>query len=579
MDPDLQDFLMAWTGGALSEARYAELLTRIASDEAFREQVIAEIRLLGMLKAVQSPEPRWLVLADALTHSGSGVPPFVGADQPESGESSDQRKRTEHPFAAAESEDAFADAVMRKIVMPPSSLFRRLALPVSLVATVAMMAGAGLWWSQKNHSPKPGPASQASPALAVISEIHGGLELSGRSLQAGETLSLGRLKMKSGTATLSFYNGATMYLEGETDMDILSMDHVACRLGRLHVRAEGNAAGFTVTAPGVAVVDLGTEFAVNVGSDGRSAMHVFEGQVEASLLSREGYTVRSELLDKDQSATASPGNGKLLRDTLPANDFAAAHPIPVQPLKLDPAYPGEIVSSHPWGYWRFETMENGVIPNEIGGLPLRISGPLMLSDEANGNHALHFPSAATDEYALMDGIWQSQPGGDYAVEAWVMPESVRLSALVSLIADESLDLPEKHYFLLQLMDRSQRWLHPNGSIRFLHRSPPGGGGGVNAFADHPYVPGRWHHLVAQKNGTRLELYLNGRLAGEAVADPDDTAGAFRLLLGRLKQSQKVKLTDARPFVGRLDELALYEHPLTPAEIARHYALGSSQTSP
>ncbi len=553
MDRDLQDSLMAWTGGGpVEEERLAALLERLRTDATFRVAFTEEIRVLGMLKAAQSPEPRWLDLADEL-----------GA-----------------PIDAPVADHAFADAVMDKIVVPPRGLLTRLAPTLALAAAVTLLAGA-IAWRMMRPSPSINPtpvAASATPApvLAVISQAGAaqGFTCDGKELHEGDPVLPGRLRLKSGTATLSFFNGATMYLEGESDLDLVSMEKVACRVGRLHVRAEGGAQGFTVTGPRVAVVDLGTEFGFNVGSDGRSAVHVFEGQVEASLLTPEGYTLRSELLDKDQSATALAGAGRLERDTLSAGDFAAAHPLPVRPLPLKSEYPTSVLAAKPWGYWRFEGIENGLAQNEVaGGFPLRISGALTLGDEGTENHALRFPSAS-DAYAIMDGTWQPESGQDYAIEAWVMPESVRLSALVSLIADEPLEKPEKHYFLLQLMDRSQRWLHPNGSIRFLHRSPPGGSGGVNAFADHPYIPGRWHHLVAQKVGTRLELYVNGRLAGEALADADSAAGAYRLLLGRLKQSQRVRLADARPFVGRLDEVALYDHALTPAEISRHAALGS-----
>jgi hypothetical protein len=47
-----------------------------------------------------------------------------------------------------------------------------------------------------------------------------------------------------------------------------------------------------------------------------------------------------------------------------------------------------------------------------------------------------------------------------------------------------------------------------------------------------------------------------------------------LLLGRLKPEPRLPgRIHSRPFVGRIDELVLYEHPLPAEEIARHYRLG------
>src|SRR5580692_10328 len=79
MDQDLLDLLSAWQGNDLDDGRRAELLTRLRGDEAFRRAFVEEIRLLGMLKAVQSTEPRWLLLEDELGWSAdeqAGSIPF-----------------------------------------------------------------------------------------------------------------------------------------------------------------------------------------------------------------------------------------------------------------------------------------------------------------------------------------------------------------------------------------------------------------------------------------------------------------------------------------------------------------------
>jgi hypothetical protein len=563
MDEDLQDLLAAWHGAeGGSEGRRAQLLARLRADAPFREAFIGEIRMLGMLKAVQAPEPRWLELGEELgRHRGKS-------------------QETEAP-------DDFADAVMRKINAPPRWVW--VGIPpwamAAIAAAIPILAGVAFWWAGRGfHGQNPEAVDHPRMQLAVVAHLDAGRELSddGLAVHEGDVVSTGRLRLKSGAATLSFFNGATLYVEGETDADLVAMDRVACRKGRLRLRAESGTSGFTITGPGVAVVDLGTEFALNVGTDGRAAVRVFEGQVEASLLGRDGYTLRSELLNQDESASMAAGGDRLIRNAEPASEFASARPMAVKPLALAHNYADLVRSAHPWGYWRCETIGNGETPNEVpGGLPLRVNGPIRLNPEANGNHALLFSPATAEAYALMEGTWQPAAGTDYAVEVWVMPEGVRLSAVASLIAEAPLDQREKHLFLLQLMDRSQRWLHPNGTVRFLHRSPPDFAGGVNAFADHAYVPGRWLHVVAQKRGAQLELYLNGRLAGAAAADAGPAAGAYRLLLGRLKQAPQAKLENSRPFVGRLDELALYEHALAPEEIAQHAAMPPSpeETSP
>ena len=67
MNPDLQIFLQAWTGDAdVSDVERQRLLQRIETDAVFRTECVEEIRMLGMIKAVQSARPRWLEMHDAL---------------------------------------------------------------------------------------------------------------------------------------------------------------------------------------------------------------------------------------------------------------------------------------------------------------------------------------------------------------------------------------------------------------------------------------------------------------------------------------------------------------------------------
>src|SRR5262249_44081076 len=67
MDQDLQELLALWLGHHdPGEARRAALVTRLRDDEPFRRTFVEEIYLLGMLKGVQSSEPRGLRLEDEI---------------------------------------------------------------------------------------------------------------------------------------------------------------------------------------------------------------------------------------------------------------------------------------------------------------------------------------------------------------------------------------------------------------------------------------------------------------------------------------------------------------------------------
>ena len=544
MDPDLEDLLRAWMGSAVSEDRQRELLSRLRSDADFQAAFVGEIRMHGMLKAVQSAEPRWLSLTEELGLEAEEQSP----------------------------EEAFSAAFEKRIIRP-AIFHKRLRQWAFASAAALLLLGAGLWLLR--------PAANASaPSLAVIARLgaEAKITIDGRRVHEGDVVAPGRLRLAAGSAALSFFNGATLFLEGESDLDLIAMDRVACRLGRLRLRAEGPATGFTVTAPGAAVVDLGTEFALNVGRDGKSAVHVFEGQVEASLLNRSGNTLSSDLLKENQSARMEPGKPELDRRPQEPADFAQARPLRAGGLALDARYARSILDAKPWAYWRFQTLEQNRVLNEVPDRPaLKLYGQGVLAEEDTDNQSLEFLQSEGATYALMEGLWQPPTQTGYAVELWMTSSALRLSALLCAVNPRVIeDLPkpesrEKHLLLLQLMDRSQRWMHPNGSVRMLQRIPAGYGGGINAFSDLTYTPGHWHHIVAQNDGKQLQVWIDGKLAGVAAMGPMDPANPCEILLGRLTRVENSN--DARPFTGRIDELALYERVLSAEEIARHHALG------
>ena len=105
-----------------------------------------------------------------------------------------------------------------------------------------------------------------------------------------------------------------------------------------------------------------------------------------------------------------------------------------------------------------------------------------------------------------------------------------------------------------------------------------GVGGHRLFSRRTVAPSLWRHLVGQKSGDTVELYVDGECVGttpvkSGAADGGAVTTACRLLVGRLKQrSLPPDTSEIRAFEGRLDELAVYDRPLTPDEIRRHARL-------
>lgn len=400
----------------------------------------------------------------------------------------------------------------------------------------------------------------------------------------GDILAAGRLRFRSGRLFLNMFTGVSLVVEGPADVELLSFDKVHVRSGRLRARVPEGAEGFVVSGPGSAVVDLGTEFGLNITSDGKMQGKVFKGMVEAALLNQEGTYRRSRTMDPQSKTFNINPQTEVIDAGTQAEDFVSLWTQATSPLVLDPGYRDAVLQAGPWGYWRFDSLADGVVPNEIEGHPsLRAEGPIHLSSPARGNRSAVFDGGATGQYLTVDGLWEPARHPGYAVELWFVSQGISHAALATLLEDSPArpvsHSSELHFkFLLELTSRVRGKLHQPASLRLLHRFPTSYNGGDNLYSKLNYMPYRWHHLVGQMKEDRMELYLDGAPTPPLEVDPVYSNRASQVILGRLTTIAKHDEDTSRPFVGWMDEVALYNRPLTVEEIQHHHRLGSAARS-
>ncbi|HLJ93503.1 MAG TPA: LamG domain-containing protein [Gemmataceae bacterium] len=559
MDKDLRDLLAAWLSEEEpSEERRVALLARLREDAAFRRAFIDEIRLLGMLKVVQSSEPRWLRLEDELGWSVE--------------------------------ERATVDSLSHRVLEAarPRSRWRRSGQRWLAVAAAALVALSIYPFLRPGKTPETkGTVPVENPVeLATAVKLDNVEWEPGEGLQpeVGGIVTAGRLHLRSGRLTLAFFSGVLLTMEGPADVELRTMDRVFCQQGKLRARVPLGAEGFTVLAPGYEVVDLGTEFGLNLTPGRPADLMVFKGEAALSVLGSNGHSVHSALVQHHKAVEVDPGAARIQEVAPQQARFVPVPELPPPNLELAPDYPAEVLAAKPWGYWRFEQWSSGRVPNELADRPsLRVLGGVRQDGTPEGNHWALFQADDPKQALLMDGSW-SPPRGlgqGYALELWVQADSLGQNALVSLI-DREHGADEHHVSLLELTARSQRSLFEPCAVRFLDRWPPSLSGGVNVFSRRSFMPALWHHVVGQKAGESLELYIDGRLVGSSPAapNPPDPLAATTpcwLLVGRLKQRALPPQTgEIRPFEGRIDELAVYDRPLTVEEIRHHAGLRVEQ---
>lgn len=451
----------------------------------------------------------------------------------------------------------------RRAAEPPARTRRRWA--VGAGAALAVAAAVVLFLVRPREGAVP-----PNERVAIVSRAEGAVWARGSlPVEEGRVLGRGRIELRAGKARIDFFGGAQVLLAAPAVLELVSPRRGFLHSGQVSARVHDQAVGFVLGAPGAKVFDLGTEFALAADPAGRSDVQVFEGEVEASVLGPDGTTLESTIVGADRRLLIDPAARAIREEPGRGAGLERLAVIPPAPLAVPRAYVEAVLAARPVGYWRFERLEDGRVPNEVGPAhPLEAHEDVALAGGPDGRFAWFRPEAR-DRALSSDEI----PGlgqGDFSMELWVNADSIREMSLAQLVGPERLADPDwLHLALLELRALEGRFSHAPGAIRYLHRWPPGPRGGVNVFSAAPYRPGVWHHLAGVSQGETMSLYVDGRLIGAVPVPATRAPIPMRLVLGILVTHNR---SDRRRLIGGLDEVALYDRALGPEEIAARVRL-------
>jgi hypothetical protein len=88
-----------------------------------------------------------------------------------------------------------------------------------------------------------------------------------------------RHKLTSGRIEQQLERGAWLVIEGAADWSVEGDNSISLRVGKVIARVPNQAIGFTIETPTAKVVDLGTEFGVEVSESGSTEVQVLKGKV------------------------------------------------------------------------------------------------------------------------------------------------------------------------------------------------------------------------------------------------------------------------------------------------------------
>jgi hypothetical protein len=118
---------------------------------------------------------------------------------------------------------------------------------------------------------------------------------------AGEPLAI-----DSGLVELQLKQGVTLVVEGPAKWSIDGKNNATLKQGKLVAKVPQQAIGFTLQTPTAKIVDLGTEFGVEVQPDGRSILQVLKGEVETRSHAASAKSVRLSAGQSIQFVSGSP---------------------------------------------------------------------------------------------------------------------------------------------------------------------------------------------------------------------------------------------------------------------------------
>ena len=183
-----------------------------------------------------------------------------------------------------------------------------LALAAALVALFSVTA---LVW-QSVQAPDIAQTEETRAAgYAVLAGQSDPVWAAATPIAEGDLIPAGPLHLQSGVARLELFSGVSVVLEGDAQFEILSDMEMKVSRGKVRARVPEAATGFRIHMPDGDVVDLGTEFALDV-SDTKSEVHVLDGEIEwhpgnaAMQLMTQGQAVRKLATGPDEKITADP---------------------------------------------------------------------------------------------------------------------------------------------------------------------------------------------------------------------------------------------------------------------------------
>lgn len=537
---ELNDLLDSLLDGDISEADFLRLEAELSVDPNARQQYYQRIKLSVLLEnvAVESPPPE-----------GRAVEPS--------------------------NDDDFESKPGWKVAF---------AL-MAFVAASLMVMLAVEWYSADSQdavvaeSPADSKLESAATGFAVIAGQADAVWDDDATRNNGSLVPSGEIRLKSGVAQLELFSGVMLVVEGDARFSIISPMEVAVRQGKIRARVPEPAHGFRIRTAEGEVVDLGTEFAVNVSDQG-SEVHVLDGEIEWKPRGSE-----SKRMLKGESLRHSKDGRSLAADPsafVGANELSERLQARSESRRQRWLEHAEEQRADPRLVALFQVAQSDPSTRRLPNRSLREGG--------SSEGAVVAAAAAPSRWGQPDGAFNFSPAGSRV--RLTVPGEFRSISMMCWVKINSLDRLYNSLFLTDgHEEREPHWQIMNDGRMFFSVKAPkdqirfDGELQNHVFYSPPFwnasLSGQWIMLctVYDVDQMRVVHYLNGKpLSSEPIPE--------RWLVDSVQigdasicnWSEPMYRTDptfvVRNLNGSLDEFAIYSAALTDQEVTDLFRAGN-----
>lgn len=315
------------------------------------------------------------------------------------------------------------------------------------------------------------------------------------------------------------------------------------------------------------ITDLGTEFGVEVDDKGVTRTETFLGTIRVTSTASSGLDI-GQVLHAGQAAIVSAKNAQVVRTGVAPENWQRCirnpeHRKPSARDEIAGKYAKLVLSLNPIVYYRMERPEKESNRNRlVDSAPGAHHGELRIADEfgqpylwGQFGQALSLRQGGVSDFAFVPHCPQTSTN-QLSFSAWVMADK-RLD-YARIVGTGGLPHPSRQFrfFLMPTSrDLGVKVQQQNGSDAIAREGET-----------HPLPLGSWQHVAFVADGSTLRLYRNGRevarspCAGILSSRPETCLGIGCLV------NEGNTTSSGCGWQGRLDEVALFHHALTPEQV-------------